>query len=74
MESSVLDTSVFYDMKARLDKEKNIKNTIIYWLGCKGENHLGTAIHVNNQNRFKIVFYPKYYNKGMCDYVLFSTN
>ncbi|WP_411679605.1 hypothetical protein [Clostridium thailandense] len=67
---SVLDTSVFYDIKARLDKEKNIKNSIIYWLGCEDEKHFGTAIHVDNQDRFKIVFYPKYFNKGKCDYVL----
>lgn len=68
---SVLDTSVFYDIKARLDKEKNIKNSIIYWIGCKAEKHFGTAIHVDNHNRFKIVFYPKYYfNKEKCDYVL----
>ncbi|AWB29591.1 hypothetical protein HYH96_07565 [Clostridium botulinum] len=68
---SVLDTSVFYDIKARLDKERNIKNTIIYWLGCKDERDFGSAIHVDNHDRFKIVFYPKYYfNKEKCDYVL----
>lgn len=68
---SVLDTSVFYDIKARLDKERNIKNSIVYWLGCSDEKHFGTAIHVDNHNRFKVVFYPKYYfNKEKCDYVL----
>ncbi|MFR2299522.1 MAG: hypothetical protein ACLS6P_04620 [Clostridium paraputrificum] len=68
---SVLDTSVFYDIKARLDKEKNITNSIIYWIGCINENSFGTAIHVDNHDRFKVVFYPKYYfNKEKCDYVL----
>ncbi|MEA4826656.1 MAG: hypothetical protein VB130_08500 [Clostridium sp.] len=45
---SVLDTSVFYDIKAGLDKEKNIKNTIIYWIKCKDKKNFGTAIHVDN--------------------------
>lgn len=67
---SILDTSVFYDIKARLDKEKNIKNAIIYWMSCKDHNTFGTVMHLEVQNRFKIIFYPLRIDKEMFDYVL----
>ncbi|MBU3133403.1 hypothetical protein KPL40_13170 [Clostridium gasigenes] len=71
---SVLDTSVFYDIKVRLDKEKNIKNTIIYWMSCIGQENFGTVIHLENQNRFKIIFYSSRINKEKFDYVLQEIN
>lgn len=67
---SVLDTSIFYDIKARLDKEKNIENAIIYWMSCKNHKAFGTVIHLDVQNRFKLIFYPKRIDKEMFDYVL----
>lgn len=67
---SLLDTAVFYDLKARLDHSKQLLCTTIYWLQCPNNDCFGTTIYTDAQNLFKIVFLPLKFNKEMCNYVL----
>ncbi|AUJ26535.1 hypothetical protein [Virgibacillus dokdonensis] len=67
---SLLDTSIYYDIKARLDQAKQLKLTTIYWLGFPGYDRVGITFYTDSQERFKFIVKPNFFNKEMCDYVL----
>jgi hypothetical protein len=67
---SLLDTSIFYDIKARLDQAKQIKIATIYWIDSPGYDYLGTSFYTDSQERFKFVVLANFFNKEICDYVL----
>lgn len=68
---SLLDTSVYYDVKTRLDQSKTIKYTTIYWIDIPGvKDSVGTSFHVEAGGRFKCNILPYHFNKGMFEYVL----
>ena len=69
-QESLLDTSIFYDIKARLDQSKQIKMATIYWIDSPGYDYLGTSFYTDNQERFKFVVLANFFNKEICDYVL----
>lgn len=71
---SLLDTSIFYDIKARLDQAKQIKIATIYWIDSPGYDYLGTSFYTETQERFKFVVLANFFNKEICDYVLRQIN
>lgn len=66
----LLDTSIYYDIKARLDQAKQIKMSTIYWIDAPGYESLGTTFYTDRQERFKFVVLVNFFNKEICDYVL----
>lgn len=71
---SLLDTSIFYDIKARLDQAKQIKQATIYWIDSSGYEKFGTTFYTDVQNRFKCIILANFFDKEMCDYVLQQIN
>ncbi|AQX56626.1 hypothetical protein [Priestia flexa] len=71
---SLLDTSIFYDIKARLDHAKNIRMATVYWIDSPGYDYLGTTFYTDHQERFKFVVLANFFNKEICDYVLRQIN
>ncbi len=69
-EESLLDTSIYYDIKARLDQSKHIRLTTIYWINFPGYNRIGTTFYTESQERFKFIALPNYFSEEMCNYVL----
>lgn len=67
---SLLDTSIFYDIKARLDQSKQIKMATIYWIDSPDYDYLGTTFYTDSPERFKFVVLANFFNKEICDYVL----
>lgn len=68
---SLLDTSIYYDIKTRLDQSQSIKFSTIYWIDVPNTKvNVGTTFHIEPNGRFKCNMLPNYFNKEMCDYVL----
>ncbi|MDQ0087614.1 hypothetical protein J2T12_001008 [Paenibacillus anaericanus] len=67
---SLLDTSIFYDIKARLDQAKSIRLSTVYWITAPGYKRLGTSFHTFAHNQFKCVILPNFFNEGISEYVL----
>ncbi len=67
---SLLDTSIYYDIKARLDQAQLIRLATIYWIDSPYNQHFGTTFYTDVQERFKFVVLPNFFNKEMNDYVL----
>ena len=68
---SLLDTSIYYDIKTRLDQSKTIKFSTIYWVDIPNtKERVGTTFHIEPSGRFRCNMLPNYFNKEMCDYVL----
>lgn len=68
---SLLDTSVYYDIKSRLDDSKVIKYTTIYWINMNDKYEpMGTSFHAESNGRFKCNVLPYYFDKEVFDYVL----
>lgn len=67
---SLLDTSVYYDLKARLDNSEQIKVITIYWIDFPILEHFGTTFNAEAQERFKVNIRPNFFNKEISDYVL----
>lgn len=67
---SLLDTSVYYDIKSRLDQSKTIKYSTVYWINVPGYKvAVGASLHAES-GRFKCNIFPYFFNKEMFDYVL----
>lgn len=71
---SLLDTSIYYDIKARLDQAKQIRLTTIYWISLPDYLRFGTTFYTESQERFKFIALANFFNKEMCDYVLQQIN
>lgn len=67
---SLLDTSIYYDIKARLDQAKQIKSTTVYWIDSPDYDYLGTTFYTDNQEHFRFVVLANFFNKEICEYVL----
>lgn len=67
---SLLDTSIYYDVKARLDQAQTIRLATIYWIDSPGYDYLGTTFYTDVQERFKFVVLANFFDKEICDYVL----
>lgn len=70
---SLLETSLFYDIKARLDQAKSIKLMQIYWTTCPVNDWFGISIKTDIQGCLKVTFLPHHYNKEMYEYVVCAT-
>lgn len=71
---SLLDTSIYYDVKARLDQAKIINMATVYWIDSPTYEYLGTTFYTDNHERFKFIVLPNFFDKGICDYVLRQIN
>lgn len=69
-DETLLETSIFYDIKARLDQAKHIRLTTIYWINFPGYTRIGTTFYTESLERFKFIALPNYFNEEMCNYVL----
>lgn len=67
---SLLDTSIFYDIKARLDQAKQIRMCTIYWINAPGYQRLGTTFHTTTQKQFKFIILANFFTKEISEYVL----
>ncbi|WP_214736930.1 hypothetical protein [Exiguobacterium sp. s162] len=67
---SLLDTSVYYDLKTRLDSSDRLKTVTIYWIDLSSEKHFGTTFNLESQEKLKIVIKPNFFRKELSDYVL----
>lgn len=70
VKESLLETSIFYDVKARLDQAKNIRMLTTYWVSYPGSDNFGLSLYTNAQGRLKLILLPHHYDKGMYEYVL----
>lgn len=71
---SLLDTSIYYDVKARLDQAKQIKLATVYWLNIAGYDKVGTTFYTDHQERFKFIVLINFFDKEICNYVLQKIN
>ncbi|WP_411788827.1 hypothetical protein [Halobacillus rhizosphaerae] len=67
---SLLDTSLYYDIRTRLESSKSLRHVTVYWLTCHQKSHFGTTLHNDRRNEFKINIKPHTYTKEMLEYVL----
>ena len=67
---SLLDTSVYYDLKTRLDGSEKVKSVTIYWVDCPLEPHFGTTFNLEAQEKFKVIIKPNFFRKELNDHVL----
>lgn len=71
---SLLDTSVFYDIKARLDQSKQILLATFYWINIPDTPKLGTSFHTDSSSSFRYVVLQECYNEVIHNYVLQKIN
>ncbi|MFD2704042.1 hypothetical protein [Salibacterium lacus] len=69
--SSLLDTSIYYDLKARLDESHRINLSTIQFMDPPDRKRLGVSFHTEKHNELRLVlFCQNSYKKEIYDYVL----
>jgi hypothetical protein len=69
-QESVLDTDIFYDIRARLNQSQNISFATIYWITISGHLTFGISFYLDKANIFKYIVKNHYFHKEESDYVL----
>ncbi len=54
---TIFETSLFYDMKYRLDQSKNVVFSVIYWLPSDKFEKFGVSLGCRRNGRIKLAFY-----------------
>ena len=67
--NSLLNTTTFYDIKASMERGRNIKEANIQWLNENNER-INTVFNNERQGKFKVVIKNNYFNERMDNYVL----
>lgn len=72
---SLLDTNVYYDLKARLEESESIKLSTYQFLNVPGRTksrrgRLGISVHTETISQFQCVLQCQYYDKEVYEYVL----
>ena len=67
--NSLLNTTTFYDIKASMERGRNIKEANIQWLNENNERN-NTVFNNERQGKFKVVIKNNYFNERMDNYVL----
>ncbi|MEC2073197.1 hypothetical protein [Alkalihalophilus marmarensis] len=67
---SLLLTSIYYDLKARLDDANQIRLATVYWTDAPIRKNLGVSYKGDVQNQLNVVVKYNFFNKEIYDHVL----
>lgn len=66
---TLLNTSTFYDIKASMERGRNIKEANIQWLD-QNNDRINVVFNNEKQGKFKVIIKNNYFNERMDRYVL----
>ena len=69
IKETLLNTSTFYDIKASMERGRNIKEANIQWLD-QNNDRINVVFNNEKQGKFKVIIKNNYFNERMDRYVL----
>lgn len=69
IKETLLNTSTFYDIKASMERGRNIKEANIQWLDPNNDR-INVVFNNEKQGKFKVIIKNNYFNERMDRYVL----
>lgn len=69
VKDSLLNTTTFYDIKASMERGRNIKEANIQWLD-ENNKRINTVFNNERQGKFKVVIKNNYFDERIDNYVL----
>ena len=69
IKETFLNTSTFYDIKASMERGRNIKEANIQWLD-QNNDRINVVFNNEKQGKFKVIIKNNYFNERMDRYVL----
>ena len=69
IKETLLNTSTFYDIKASMERGRNIKEANIQWMD-QNNDRINVVFNNEKQGKFKVIIKNNYFNERMDRYVL----